>query len=101
MSDRGRPPSELYACPRCHRVAPGLVEVAYATGRGEERSEIMCDACFAQLHELAAGAQVWAIEILRRIGGDREPVRASAAPRRPLHELAPRRTRAARGGVEV
>jgi hypothetical protein len=107
--------NDLLACPRCPRVVRQLHEVRYAIGLVDHERELMCDEDLLELRRRAseyeagrvldtASDGVWAIDVVRTIGTEPEPGRAPAAgasTTRPAQESKPRRTRAARGAVEV
>lgn len=100
-----------YACPGCHRIVDGLLEVSFAIGLVDCRPELMCASCLGELRtreaDYAAGRAfdiedfVWAVEVVRTIGG--ATAQPPAATTRPTHVEAPkpRRDRAVRGGVGV
>jgi hypothetical protein len=103
-----------FACPRCHRVVTGLLEVRYAIGLADLDPKLMCEADVDELRDeeaayLAGDFQtsrpVWSIEIVRRIGDaaavDVSPHRAAATSSTRIALPAPRPRRVSLGGVEL
>ena len=103
-----------YACPRCHRVVAGLLEVRYAVGLSDLDPELMCQADVDELRteeaaylagDFQSSRAVWAIEVVRHIGEaptivDVSPRRAAAVPSTPIALPAPR-PRVVRGGIAI
>lgn len=104
-----------FACPRCHRVVPGLLEVRYSIGLTDFDGELMCMADVDELRDeeaayLAGDFQisrsVWAIEIVRELGDvpsvvDVSPQRAAARSSTPIALPAPRPRRVSLGPIEL
>lgn len=102
------------ACPRCHRIVDGLLEVRYAVGLTDLDPMLMCGADVEELRaeeaaylagDFQTSRAVWAIEVIRELGEavvpDAPPRRAAAVSSKAIALPAPRPRPASLGAVEL